>query len=169
MKKNNFLFLILFFLLFQSCSKSNDNTNPTSTMKFSWSCKVNGVAYSWSGNSGADGVGGAVCQYNPMTEAFSLGMTNAAVGIVMLIPEYKKATYVLDGLIGQSKKTATLQFKNPGGQVYNSSASNKITLVVGEALNDKISGTFSGSLAGIAPVSTGTVTITEGKFTLQKY
>ncbi|MFN5335077.1 MAG: hypothetical protein ACK5BV_07825 [Bacteroidota bacterium] len=175
MKKNNTLFLILCLLLLQSCSKNNnnDNASPAPTGGYSWSCKINGIAYSWSGNSGVNGEGSGVCQYNPMTDAFSIGMsttkpnTNNLV-LSMLFPEYKKNTYILDGLVGQSKQAANLTFTNPQ-QSYYTSGSNKITLIINDALNDKISGTFFGSLFLAFPIGTGSVTVTEGKFSLQKY
>jgi hypothetical protein len=170
MKKTTSIFLILLFLIFQSCSKRNDNSSTTPTGNYSWSCKVNNVAYSWSGSSGATNVGGGACQYNPQTAAFSLLMSNSSSGIVisMLIPEYKKSTFILDGLFGQSKYAANLTFANPS-QTYYTIAPNKVTLIVEEALNNKISGTFYGSLGAVVPGTTGSVSITEGKFTLQTY
>ncbi len=175
MKKNNPLFLILFFLLFQNCSRNNnnDNTNPTPTGGYSWSCKINGVPYSWSGNSGANAEGGGACQYNPATDAFSIGMSTSKPNsnnliLSMLFPEYKKNTYLLDGLVGQSKQAANLTLTNPQ-QSYYTSGSNKITLIINDALNDKISGTFFGSLFLAFPTGTGSVTVTEGKFSLPKY
>jgi hypothetical protein len=171
MKKTFFYILIgTLQLAIFSCNKSSNSTNNrTSGSGYSWSCKVDGVSYSWSSDKAVDSEGSGACQYNAGEQAFTIGMTtnrpnasNITIGFVF--PQYITGSKVLNNQTGPN--SALLQLVNTT-ETFVTTISSAITLNITDAGSNRVSGTFQGSLSNL--LGSGTVQVTDGKFSLANF
>ena len=166
---NYCFFAIALLSIFQSCKKSDNNSNP-STGTYSWSCKLDGTTYSWSG-AGEDSTGGGGAFRNfPITDTIvplaidlgkGTGQSDNEFSIIFYSTSSNAGTYTLTG---NNPFPSTLLIIGNGSAIYNTRFGGSVTLNITSITSTQCSGTFSGSIKNIITGATGN--ITEGKFSI---
>lgn len=167
MKK--FSIIILSFLLF-SCSKDSTDSNNSSSGTISWSCKVNGVQYQWSGSypysttSGQSSYMGEPASTPTVSLASPIiSSGNRQVGLTFTFQNENLGTRVINGsAVGN---TASLVLNQQVYSTYPSMAQINLNISqMASAVNGTTKGTFSGTMVGAGTGTIQTINITEGSF-----
>ncbi len=178
-----YLIILLSVLSFSvlSCKKSNsDTSNRTSGERVGWSCKIDGVLYEWWHEDNDFNINDliatgstnnyAICTINEGQIALSKKITNGDIVLISIITPLNTGTYTMNPT-NYNQNT----FANTFTYAYTSGTSNvsSYSTIAGGSMTVKISrvtpgnlGKTVGEFSGTAklPTSSGTVTITEGRF-----
>jgi hypothetical protein len=186
MKKTFFFVLITCQLFaFIGCKKDSSTNNRTSSSTYSWSCKIDGKSYSWSGilpystpNSTGNSsfIGDANISSIVLGSSFTSTFSFSPCDITFALPPLnttgsysisstdltKAATIILQNSISDMG-TYTSSF---GGTTMNVTISS-ITSGTFPTAPGRVIGTFQGQLKGTANTGSSTlktINVTEGKF-----
>jgi hypothetical protein len=165
-KMKKLIFTLLAGILL-SCS--NDSSNSSSGT-ISWSCKVNGVQYQWSGSYPYSATSG---QSSYLGEPASVPIVSLASPIissgnrqVMLNLSFQNenlGTRVING--SEVGNTASLVLNQQVYSTYPSMAQINLNISqMASAVNGITKGTFSGTMVGGGTGTIQTINITEGSF-----
>ncbi len=180
----SFLFLMVISFALNSCS--NEPVDPTidptdngggSSGTLRWSCKVDGVAYEWSGTiSSTNGISNYAKDEQNATDGnpngvIALSKTNSTnqneLILNLTVPDIRTGAFTLNGTSVNNAAVLTLSSSLSYGTVDGQSISVNITelsnntAVTGD-LSGRVRGTFSGSMRQVGSLQT--ISITEGSF-----
>ncbi len=180
----SFLFLMVISFALNSCS--NEPIDPTidptdtgggSSGTLRWRCKVDGVAYEWSGTiSSTNGISNYAKDEQNATDGnpngvIALSKTNSTnqneLILNLTVPDIRTGAFTLNGTSENNAAVLTLSSSLSYGTVDGQSISVNITelsnntAVTGD-LSGRVRGTFSGSMRQVGSLQT--ISITEGSF-----
>ncbi|MGV1013008.1 MAG: hypothetical protein ACOYBS_11220 [Flavobacterium sp.] len=167
MKK--FIIIILSFLMF-SCSKDSTDSNNSSSGTISWSCKVNGVQYQWSGSypySATRGqssyLGEPASTPTIMLASPIISSGNRQIMLTLSFQNENLGSHLINGSVAGNQASLVLN-----QQVYSTYPSTaQINLNISQmasAVNGITKGTFSGTMVGAVSGTLQTINITDGSF-----
>lgn len=184
MKNSIFICLLLSILFFFGCSSSSTNDNSSNSNLYKWSCKINGVPYSWEGSYPATTSNDGQCGYTASTgvnPTASMTMASASVSGFRSITCAISLTNTNSGLFTLNQNSLTnnsafnivINSSSTNFDVFSTSNSAQMNIniqsispnsVTNSGLSGvgKVIGTFSGTV--YSPTSGITKTITEGIF-----
>ncbi len=150
-------------LLLISCSSSDDNSSNSSG-NFMWRCKINGVLYEWSGNEEENFSQGASIDF---TNSLILKNNDLMISPTNFLQNNSPGNYTFSQSSG---KYCVATFFGESYSSYGGSMNFIVTSVTPytsqtyDVISRKLTGTFSGTLKNVDPITGGTLLITEGSF-----
>jgi hypothetical protein len=184
-------FLLLSILSFLSCQKSSSNTSSNNNSSsnqdsgpgiYTWSCKIDGKSYSWSGAYPAAGSSKAQATFTASSAQSILGLddgNSCSISLIFSNVASAPASYNVNFNSLSQGFTATLSLMssstnislfgigmNGGDMTVNVDSYSSATYASNPANPGKVKGTFSGTLYDMKspPTSSKAISITEGKF-----
>lgn len=161
---------IIILILFVSCSNESNDTNNSPSGTISWSCKVNGVQYQWSGSYPYSATSGQSSYLGEPASTPTVSLASPIISSgnrqVMLNLSFQNenlGTRVING--SEVGNTASLVLNQQVYSTYPSMAQINLNISqMASAVNGITKGTFSGTMVGGGSGTIQTINITEGSF-----
>jgi hypothetical protein len=163
LKMKKIILVLTIGLLLISCSSSDGNSSNSSG-NFMWRCKINGVLYEWSGNEEENFSQGASIDF---TNSLILKNNDLMISPTNFLQNNSPGNYTFSQSSG---KYCVATFFGESYSSYGGSMNFIITSVTPytsqtyDVISRKLTGTFSGTLKNVDPITGGTLLITEGSF-----